>query len=231
MFNGVIRWVRGGKERWEHRRQEADHQRLMVIDAEADRHRRELETRSKILAILEEGKVPELSLSVPVPFRLSKNERWILSADNIEYGEMRTRREMMGRSAGVSVRVMKGVSIRSGSSRGTPVETDTITLRGSGLFALSTRHIFFYGTRTFRIPLTKVVSAQAVPVGLEIVRDRAAALPEYFGFDKTNADFVAKLIHLIPTVDSGKGEVEMQSVDLYALPFGDMGADDMLDED
>ena len=68
-------------------------------------------------------------------------------------------------------------------------------------------------------------------MGLEIVRDRASAQPEYFGIAGEDAAFVANLIHLLPEVDFGKGEPQMQPVESYVLPFGDMGADDMLDQE
>ena len=145
---------------------------------------------------------------------------------------MRTKREIVGRSAGTSICVMKGVSVRTSGSRGTPVETAVLTGRGSGVFAISTRNVSFNGERSFRIPLGKIVSAQRVPSrGLEIVQDPANAMPpEYFGIDGHDADFIVNLIHLLPAVDFGRGEPQMQSVESYALPFGDTGADDMLDE-
>ena len=104
--------------------------------------------------------MPDLGLDISVPFKLQKNEQWLLAVDNVAYAEMRTKREIQGRSAGASVRVMKGVSIRTGASRGTPVVTDELTSRGNGMFAISTKHVFFHGERSFRIPLNKIVSAQ-----------------------------------------------------------------------
>ena len=175
--------------------------------------------------------MPDLGLDISVPFKLQKNEQWLLAVDNVAYAEMRTKREIQGRSAGASVRVMKGVSIRTGASRGTPVVTDELTSRGNGMFAISTKHVFFHGERSFRIPLNKIVSAQGTPsMGLEIVRDRASAQPEYFGIVGEDAEFVARLIHLLPDVDFGKGQPQVQPVNSYLLPFGDMGADDLLDD-
>ena len=172
-----------------------------------------------------------MHLSVDVPFKLQKNEKWLLAVNNVAYAEMRTKREVVGRSAGTSVRVMKGVSVRTGASRGTPVETDVLTPRGSGTFAISTKHVFFQGERSFRIPMAKIVSVQGSPEGLEIVRDRASAQPEYFGIVGSDAQFVADLIHLLPEVDFGRREPAMQDVSTYLMPFGDMGADDMLTDE
>ena len=201
-------------------------------EAEAEELRQKVAFRNTILHILGEGKVPDLGLDVDVPFKLQRGERWLLATDDVPYAEMRVKREIQGRSAGTSVRVMKGVSVRAGASRGTPVETDVLTSRGSGLFAVSTKHIFFHGDRSFRIPHGKIVSAQAVAsTGLEIVRDRASALPEYFGIGDDDSEFVAELIHLLPEVDFGKGDPQLQTIEHYILAGHDIGADDMLDQD
>ena len=204
----------------------------LAAEAEAEELRQKVAFRNTILHILGEGKVPDLGLDVDVPFKLQRGERWLLATDDVPYAEMRVKREIQGRSAGTSVRVMKGVSVRAGASRGTPVETDVLTSRGSGLFAVSTKHIFFHGDRSFRIPHGKIVSAQAVAsTGLEIVRDRASALPEYFGIGDDDSEFVAELIHLLPEVDFGKGDPQLQTIEHYILAGHDIGADDMLDQD
>ena len=230
MLRGIKRRLDESKARREQERQEAERRHHEEYQARLAAERQKIETQHKVLAILEEGKVPDLHLSVSVPFKLQKNEKWILAVNDVAYAEMRTKREVVGRSAGASVRVMKGVSVRTGASRGTPVETDVLTPRGSGTFALSTKHVYFHCERSFRIPLGKIVSVQGSPRGLEIVRDRASALPEYFGIGGSDAQFVADLIHLLPEVDFGRGEPQMQDVGTYLMPFGDMGADDMLDD-
>ena len=158
------------------RQWEQERQLQLAAEAEVEERRQKLAFKNTILDILAEGKVPDLDLEVDVPFKLQKGERWLLAANDVPYAEMRVQREIKGRSAGTSVRVMKGVSVRAGASRGTPVETDVLTPRGRGLFAVSTKHLFFNGDRSFRIPYGKIVSAQTVSGGLEIVRDRASAL-------------------------------------------------------
>ena len=231
MLRGIKRRLDEGKARREQERQEAERRNQQEYQARLAEKRQQVELQRKVLAILEEGKVPDLHLSVSVPFKLQKNEKWILAINNVSYAEMRTTREVVGRSAGASVRVMKGMSVRTGASKGTPIETDVLTPRGTGTFAVSTKHVFFHGERSFRIPLGKIVSVQGLPRGLEIVRDRASAQPEYFGIADQDAQFVANLIHLLPEVDFGRGEPQMQEVGTYLMPFGDMGADDMLNDE
>ena len=231
MLRGIKRRLDESKERREQQRQEVERREQEALQARLRAQREKQEIQRKVLAILEEGKVPDMHLSVDVPFKLQKNEKWLLAVNNVAYAEMRTKREVVGRSAGASVRVMKGVSVRTGASRGTPVETDVLTPRGSGTFAISTKHVFFQGERSFRIPMAKIVSFQGSPEGLEIVRDRASAQPEYFGIVGSDAQFVADLIYLLPEVDFGRREPAMQDVSTYLMPFGDMGADDMLTDE
>ena len=231
MLRGIKRKLQEGKESREQARQEAERLRRLSEQRRLEEARKKIEIQTEVLAILREGKVPDLGLNVSVPFKLQKNEKWILAVNNVTYAEMRVKREVAGRSVGMSVRVMKGVSVRTGASKGTPVETDVLTPRGSGTFAVSTKHVFFSGERSFRIPLNKIVSVQPARYGLEIVRDRASAQPEYFGITGADAEFVANLIHLLPDVDFGRGEPEMQPVNSFSMLLGNMGADDMLFED
>lgn len=232
MLSRIKRSFGEGKERREQQKAEVALQRQLAAEAAAKERRRRLKFQEQILEILESGKVPNLDINLDLPFRMQRNERWLVSVDNVAYAEMRVKREIQGRSAGTSVRVAKGVSFRLGASRGTPVETDVLTPRGHGLLAVSTKHLFFQGERSFRIPLAKIVSAQTLPSqGMEIVRERASALPEIFSLDDDDADFIVRLLHLLPDVDFGRGTPQVEPADTYLLPYGDLGADDMLEQD
>jgi len=189
---------------------EAEHQRQLAIRAKE-------EHREKVVAILEAGKLPDVGLNIDLPFKLQRNEVWLFAMGDVPYSEVRTQRRIEGRSTGTSIRVAKGVSVRAGASRGTPVERDVLTDRGAGIFALSTKHVYFNGERSFRIPMGKIVSAQIVNGGLELVRDRASAQPEYFGLKQDDAAFVVDLIHLLPSVDFGRGQAEILDVSDYVM--------------
>ena len=218
------------REREEEKRREEEEQARLALERQLEWERRKQEWREKVLAIIEDGKVPEMDIQEEsVPFKLQRMERMLLTMDYVPYSEMRVKREIIGRSAGTSVRVAKGVSVRVGASRGTPVETDVLTPRGYGLFGLSTKHVFFNGERTFRIPISKIVSAQVVNVGLEIVRDRVSAQPEFFGMSEDDAEWVVDLIHAIEDADYGRRKPVMQEVHSYLLMDGD--GDDVLYDD
>lgn len=170
MIERFLGWLEEGSDRRYAKRyeehQERERQRKRELEKEAQEKRRQYDLQSKALAMLREGKVPNLNGSISAPFRMQKNERLILSMEGVAYSEVRTKREIQGRSAGASIRVAKGVSLRAGGSRGAPVETDVLTPRGTGIFAISTKHIFFHGERAFRIPLSKIVSAQRLEGGV-----------------------------------------------------------------
>lgn len=161
--------------------------RERILAAEERRQREKEAMRDAILDILAAGKVPDLGLQVEVPFTLQKTERWILAAGNVEYAEMKVQRR-----------------------------EKVLIPWGDGLFAVSTKHVFFNGERSFRIPHGKIVSVQNTPLrGLEVVRDRAGGLPEYFGIGGDDARFVSSLIRLLHNTDFGRGEPEIQSVEEY----------------
>ena len=230
MLRGFRQKLQDRAEQKDQERQQAAEQARLAREEEEKRRRQQQELQEKVLAIIRDGKVPEMDIqNTSVPFKLQRTEKMILAIEGVPYAEMRVKREIQGRSAGASVRIARGMSVRVGASRGTPVETDVLTPRGTGLFGLSTKHLFFNGERTFRIPLGKIVSAQVVNVGLEIVRDRASAQPEFFGLSEDGAEFVADLIHALEDADFGRGEPEMQDVRTYML-LDSYGDDALFDE-
>ena len=112
MLKGIKRKLQENKELKEQGQQEAERLRQLTVQAGLEEERKKREFQDKVLAILQDGKVPDLGLDISVPFKLQKNEKWILAVNNVAYAEMRVKREIVGRSAGMSVRVMKGVSVR-----------------------------------------------------------------------------------------------------------------------
>ena len=156
MFTKIRQWWAEQQERAEAERKakaEAERQtqerlareRAERVERERIAAQEQREIRTKALAILESGKIPNINVDTDVPFRLLKSERLILTIPSIRYHETRTRRRTEGRSSGTSVRVMKGVSMRVGASSGHSVEYEEVTDRGVGQFAISNKHLFFSG--------------------------------------------------------------------------------------
>ena len=222
----------------EHRRQE----QFALEDIrrqKEERERRKLEAlrqhQQSILAMLAEGKLPDWdSMNWRLPFRFMKSEHLIYVLGDVRYLEQRTKREIVGRSVGTSVRVAKGVSVRLGQSRGTPVESDVIEDRGSGLMAVTTKHIYFNGDRSFRINFSKIVSVDEAwldyPFGraVSVTRDRASQQPEFFVVGEPHTEFVYELLLAVPDLDLPRGEPEKIAPNDYHMIAFD-NADYLLD--
>ena len=209
----------------EQRRAEEAKRRAREERERQERRRRILAQREGILDILRNDHVPDVDWSHYPEFKIAKNERMLYVFPNVEYIEQRTKRETRGKSAGSSVRVAKGVSVRVGKSAGQVVETDVLTSRGGGTLGVSTKHVFFVGDeRSFRIRMDKIVSVRrADSNAIEVVRDRASGHPEFFVVGEDKAAFAAELVGLVPTVDLGRGAPEMEQLDLSIYLPSDTG--------
>jgi len=88
-----------------------------------------------------------------------------------------------GRSAGVSVRVMKGVTLRSGSFRGQPVTTISADVADVGsLYVTTSRVVFAGGQEVVEVPLKKLADARGEVGKLELlVANRAHPFVFRFG--------------------------------------------------
>ena len=128
------------------------------------------------------GVIPErINLAGAVPFNLQRGEKVVWAFPNSKYLEDKTRRQYVGGSRGVSVRIMKGVYYRVGDFKGESIEHTERVHVDSGLVALTNKHIYFAGPETsLRIPYSKIVSFQPFSNGIGIVRDARSAKPQLF---------------------------------------------------
>lgn len=126
--------------------------------------------------LTEKGKVPQVGQVDGLPFNLLKTESLVWLFRDVPYYEFKTSTHYEGRSAGVSIRVMKGLYYRTGAFQGHPVQTTEAALSDTGFFGATTKHVYFTGAiKSFRIPYTKIVSFQAHSDGIGIQRDAANA--------------------------------------------------------
>jgi hypothetical protein len=138
--------------------------------------------KAAVIRELAEGKIPErVSLDGSISLNLQKGEKIIWAFPNTEYLEDKTKRAFVGRSAGVSVRIMKGVYYRESAFRGHPVEyTERVSL-GRGLLVLTNKHMYFHSpTKSFRVQFQKIVSFEPYSNGIGFSRDSANAKPQIF---------------------------------------------------
>ena len=201
-------------------RQEEIRLREQALEAQLEAERREKQRRENILAILHDDKLPEVDSFGygALPFKFQKTEHLIYVFFDVGYAEQKVKREIVGRSAGTSVRVAKGVYMRAGASRGTPVEKDVIVDRGKGTLAVTSRHLYFSGQRSFRVRFDKIVSVKAWADAVEITRDRASGLSEYFQVGRKGAAFAYELLQAVPSLELPRAPERLDPAD-YHLPY------------
>ena len=131
---------------------------------------------------LAQGKVPQrFNVTGSIPVNLQKGEQVVWAFWNTNYVEDVTHREYVGASAGVSMRVMKGVYFHTSSFRGRPIDVTTTRQVDSGFFAATQKNLYFAGTRkSMRIPFAKIVSFQSFSDGIGLIRDAANAKRQAF---------------------------------------------------
>ena len=198
------------------------HHNLSVRHLDGNGHFTLFRMMNLLNALSEHGVVPRWDRQVVrPPFNLMKSEELLWLFGGADYFEQVTQREFRGGSLGVSFRVAKGVYIRPGAFRGRSVSTSSMQHTDSGVFGITTKHIYFKGSRkSFRVRLEKIVSFDPYRDGLGIMRDTARAKPEIFRMGETDAWFLLNIIDAVMSLDSVK------------LPkAGDPTLDDIVDGD
>jgi len=101
---------------------------------------------------------------------LGEAETCVALSAGVQYIELRKRTHYEGRSAGISVRIMRGVSLRSGRFAGQPVTTVSPEVADYGTIFVTDRRILFAGAReVLEIPLKKLADVRAEVGRLEIL--------------------------------------------------------------
>ncbi|MCL5287907.1 MAG: hypothetical protein M1453_07940 [Acidobacteria bacterium] len=88
--------------------------------------------------------------------------------------EQRTRREYVGASQGISVRLARGVSYRVGAFKGAPIDTTYLSDAGAGTLHITSSRICFTGSSAAAaIPFKKIISVSGHEDGLSVFRTGA----------------------------------------------------------
>ncbi len=112
---------------------------------------------------------------------LQRGEKLVWFCEGVHYLEDKVRREFVGRSRGVSVRVVSGVYVRMGAFKGKPVENTERVQVATGTLFVTTQNLYFTSpSHSVRIPYAKIVAFEQFTDGLGLVRDAARAKPQIF---------------------------------------------------
>lgn len=138
--------------------------------------------KAAVLRDVLNGVVPQrMSFDRNLPINLQKDEQVIWAFAGSKYLEDKTRRQFVGGSQGVSVRIMKGVYYRVGAFKGHAVENTERVHVDTGLVVVTTKNIYFAGSqKSIRLPYAKIVSFEPFSDGIGVMRDTATAKPQIF---------------------------------------------------
>lgn len=137
-----------------------------------------------VLRLVLSGEPPTRDLPDGAMVNLKKGERLVWTFEDVKYLEDRAKREFVGRSQGVSLRVMSGVYYRVGAFKGHPVVTTERTHVATGTLFATTGGLYFVSpSKSLRIPYEKIVSFEPFSDGIGLMRDLATAKPQIFVTD------------------------------------------------
>lgn len=137
---------------------------------------------SVLRAALEGAPILHTETDVPVNMQRGEGVAWVFR--NVDYLEDRVKRQMVGGSQGVSLRVMSGVYYRVGQFKGKTVETTQRQKVDTGSLVVTNKHLYFVGPATSKkIPYSKIVSFEQFSDGIGLMRDAATAKPQIFVVD------------------------------------------------
>ncbi len=158
-------------------------ERFALSQSELDRNGALSKTaKAAILRDVLNGVIPQrMSVDGNLPINLQKGEQIVWAFSGSEYLEDKIRRQFVGGSQGVSVRVMKGVYYRVGSFKGQAVEHTERVHIDTGLVVVTNKNIYFAGSRkSLRLPYSKIVSFEPFSDGIGVMRDTATAKSQIF---------------------------------------------------
>jgi hypothetical protein len=107
-------------------------------------------------------------------FLPKKGEKVLWCFKNVKHYQLGTHSEWVGRSAGVSFRVAKGIRVRTGGSRGHKISHSQMDYKGKGDLVFTTQGFSFLGAADAgRIPLSRILAFQTYSDGFGLQTDYA----------------------------------------------------------
>ncbi len=139
-------------------------------------------TKAAVLREVLNGVIPQrMSIDGNISINFQKGEKLVWAFPMAEYLEDKTKRQYVGGSKAVSVRIMKGVYYRVGAFKGQAVDRTERVHIDTGWVVVTSKNIYFTGpSKSLRIPYTKVISFLPFSNGFGILREVTNAKPQIF---------------------------------------------------
>lgn len=129
-----------------------------------------------ILRSLVNGIIPEnVVINGDIPFILEKDEKVVYYFNDVEYYEMKSIKQYSGVSSGLSIRLAKGVYLRSSSFKGRPIEHQEMISYGKGKLLVGSKHLYYSGTKSFKIQYSKIFMLQPYSDGIGFQKENPNA--------------------------------------------------------
>ena len=138
--------------------------------------------QAAVLRDVTQGIIPKRQrVNGAVPFNLVKSEQLVWVIQGVDYLETVVRRERRGSSQSLSIRVARGLYYRPSTFRSRPIEWEETVQTDTEMLGLTTRHIYFAGSRKrSRVRYDKIVAFDPYEDGFGIIRDAQTAKPQAF---------------------------------------------------
>lgn len=138
---------------------------------------------------------------------LGESERCVALTRGVDHMKMHKQTHYEGRAASVSVRVMKGVSVRSGGFVGRPVTSVSSEVADHGSIFVTDRRVVFAGAReVVEVPLKKLADARAEIGVLELLVANRVNPLEFRLTEGLRAPYIAGVAKIMAAV-AGMGAV------------------------
>jgi hypothetical protein len=106
-------------------------------------------------------------------FLPKKGENIVWAFMGVKHYHQGTHSQWVGQSVGASVKVCRGLWLRSGSNRGHKISHSEMDYQGVGTLVLTTLGICFLGENTTRLPLSRILAFKSYSDGIGLDTDYA----------------------------------------------------------
>ena len=149
--------------------------------------------QTSILNNIQAGNLPNQPSMLPIV--LGKGESLLWTYNNVTLYQEKIEKEYVGRHNGVSVRVIKGVTLRTGKMKGKPVEHSYMNNMGTGELYVTNKHLIFQSpTKAVKVPFAKLIGITPYTDGIEVHKEGDTKRLVLQGFDSW---FVMCLLQIV----------------------------------